>query len=212
MRVAFHHIAYQPLAICNALSMERLEATAARAGLNSDATVMDIGCAYGEISMHLARVFGARVTAVELDPIMAEGAAVRIAQAGLMDRITVRRETSAAALAKHAPLDLIVAIGSTEPAGKGLREPALVFSSPGRAPGAGRRPVVRRPVLEERTARAPAPTGRDLRLLRQPRGMAGRRTRGRSGGRLGPNQRRRRMGSLSHRHGDGGRRLARRPS
>ena len=26
MRVAFHHIAYQPLAICNALSMERLEA------------------------------------------------------------------------------------------------------------------------------------------------------------------------------------------
>ncbi len=47
MRVAFHHIAYQPLAICNALSMERLEATAARAGLHPDATVMDIGCAYG---------------------------------------------------------------------------------------------------------------------------------------------------------------------
>ncbi|MFS0741217.1 class I SAM-dependent methyltransferase [Brevundimonas sp. 3P9-tot-E] len=129
MRVAFHHIAYQPLAICNALSMERLEATAARAGLHPDATVMDIGCAYGEISMRLARVFDARVTAVELDPVMADGAEARIQAAGLADRITVRRETSATALKDHAPLDLIVAIGATEPAGAGLREPALVFSA-----------------------------------------------------------------------------------
>lgn len=129
MRVAFHHIAYEPLAICNALSMERLEASVARAGLRSGAKVMDIGCAYGEVSMRLARVFDARVTAVELDPVMADGAAARIAQAGLLDRITLRRETSAAALDDHAPLDLIVAIGSTEPAGKGLREPVAVFSA-----------------------------------------------------------------------------------
>ncbi|MBN9481518.1 MAG: class I SAM-dependent methyltransferase [Bordetella sp.] len=129
MRVAFHHIAYQPLAVCNALSMERLEATAARAGLRPGATAMDIGCAYGEVSMRLARAFDVRVTAVELDPVMAEGAEARIRAAGLTDRITVRRETSAAALTDHAPLDLIVAIGSTEPAGRGLREPAAVFSA-----------------------------------------------------------------------------------
>lgn len=129
MRVAFHHIAYQPLAVCNALSMARLTATVRRAGLEPGAPVMDIGCAYGEVSMHLARAFDARVTAVELDPVMAEGAQARINAAGLSDRITVRRETSAAALAALPPFDLIVAIGTTEPAGKGLREPAEVFAA-----------------------------------------------------------------------------------
>ncbi|MNQ75419.1 Demethylrebeccamycin-D-glucose O-methyltransferase [compost metagenome] len=129
MRVAFHHIAYQPLVVCNALSMDRLEATAAQAGLKPGAAVMDIGCAYGEVSIHLARAFDARVTAVELDPVMAEGAEARIQAAGLTDRITVRRETSAAALAALPPLDLIVALGTTEPAGKGLREPAAVFAA-----------------------------------------------------------------------------------
>ena len=129
MRVAFHHIAYQPLAVCNALSMERLEATVRLAGLRPAAAVMDIGCAYGEVSIHLARAFDARVTAVELDPVMAEGAEARIRATGLSERISVRRETSAAALATLPAFDLIVAIGSTEPAGKGLREPAVVFAA-----------------------------------------------------------------------------------
>ncbi|MNK24874.1 Cyclopropane-fatty-acyl-phospholipid synthase [compost metagenome] len=129
MRVAFHHIAYQPLAVCNALSMERLEATVRLAGLKPGATVMDIGCAYGEVSIHLARAFDARVTAVELDPIMAEGAEARVQAAGLTDQISLRRETSAAALAAQPAFDLIVAIGSTEPAGKGLRDPAAVFAA-----------------------------------------------------------------------------------
>lgn len=129
MRVAFHHIAYQPLAVCNALSMDRLEATVRRAGMKPNATVMDIGCAYGEMSIHLSRTFDVRVTAVELDPVMAEGAEARVQTAGLSDRISVRRETSAAALAALPAFDLIVAIGSTEPAGKGLREPAEVFAA-----------------------------------------------------------------------------------
>ena len=129
MRVAFHHIAYQPLTVCNALSSNRLEATVRQAGLKPGARVMDIGCAYGEVSMHLARAMDAAVTAVELDPVMAEGAQARITAAGLSERITVRRETSAAALAALPSQDLIVAIGSTEPAGKGLREPAAVFAA-----------------------------------------------------------------------------------
>ena len=129
MRVAFHHIAYQPLTVCNALSINRLEATVRQAGLKPGARIMDIGCAYGEVSMHLARAMDAAVTAVELDPVMAEGAQARITAAGLSERITVRRETSAAALAALPSQDLIVAIGSTEPAGKGLREPAAVFAA-----------------------------------------------------------------------------------
>ena len=90
---------------------------------------MDIGCAYGEVSMHLACVFEAQVTAVELDPVMAEGAEARIQAAGLSKQISVRREPSAATLAALPAFDLIVAIGSTEPAGKGLREPAAVFAA-----------------------------------------------------------------------------------
>jgi cyclopropane fatty-acyl-phospholipid synthase-like methyltransferase len=129
MRVAFHHIAYQPLSVCNALSIDRLEATMRRAGPPSGAAIMDIGCAYGEVSIHLARAFDARVTAVELDPVMAAGAEERIQTAGLSGRIQVRRETSAAALAALPAFDLILAIGSTEPAGKGLREPADVFAA-----------------------------------------------------------------------------------
>ena len=167
MPVAFHHIAYQPLAVCNALSMERLEATVRRAGLKPGAAVMDIGCAYGEVSIHLARAFDARVTAVELDPVMAEGAEARITAAGLSERFSVRRETSAAALAALPAFDLIVAIGSTEPAGKGLREPRRRLRRPERAPDFWRRPLVGRPVLEGRTAHPSAPTDRDRRLLRR---------------------------------------------
>nr|WP_314428630.1 methyltransferase domain-containing protein [uncultured Brevundimonas sp.] len=129
MRVAFHHIAYQPLAVCNALSMARLEATVRRAGLKAEARVLDIGCAYGEVSIHLARTFDARLTAVELDPVMAAGAEARIQTAGLSERIEVRRETSTMTLAALPAFDLILAIGSTEPAGKGLRDPADVFAA-----------------------------------------------------------------------------------
>ena len=129
MRVAFHHIAYQPLAVCNALSMARLEATVRRAGLKAEARVLDIGCAYGEVSIHLARTFGSQVTAVELDPVMAAGAEARIQTAGLSERIEVRRETSTMTLATLPAFDLILAIGSTEPAGKGLRDPADVFAA-----------------------------------------------------------------------------------
>ena len=129
MRVAFHHIAYLPLSVCNALSMDRLEAAVRRVALKSGARVMDIGCAYGEASIHLARSFEVAVTAVELDPVMAEGAETRVQAAGLSGRISVRRETSAAALAALPPLDLIVALGTTEPAGRGLRDPAAVFAA-----------------------------------------------------------------------------------
>ncbi len=129
MRVAFHHIAYQPLAVCNALSMARLEATVRRAGLKAEARVLDIGCAYGEVSIHLALTFDARLTAVELDPVMAAGAEARIQTAGLSERIEVRRETSTMTLAALPAFDLILAIGSTEPAGKGLRDPADVFAA-----------------------------------------------------------------------------------
>lgn len=129
MRVAFHHIAYRTLQVCNALSLERLERAIAGAGLPPSFRILDIGCAYGEVSIHLARVFGARATAVELDPVMADGAEARIAAAGLSDQIAIRRETSVETLRALPPFDLIVAIGSTDPAGKGLKTPAAVFAA-----------------------------------------------------------------------------------
>lgn len=129
MRVAFHHIAYRPLTICNALSTGRLDAVVARAALRPGARVLDIGCAYGGVSAHLARTLDVQVTAVELDPVMAEGARARIEAEDLGDRVAVRQETSAATLAAAPPFDLILAIGSTAPAGRHLREPAEVFAA-----------------------------------------------------------------------------------
>ncbi|MET4683963.1 SAM-dependent methyltransferase [Brevundimonas faecalis] len=129
MRTAFHHIAYLPLTVCNALSMERLETTARRADLPAGAAVLDIGCAYGEVSIRLAQALDARVVAVERDPVMADGAQKRIAAAGLEDRIDLKRDLSGPVLAAAPPFDMIVAIGSTEPAGGGLREPAEVFAA-----------------------------------------------------------------------------------
>lgn len=80
--------------------MERLETTARRADLPAGAAVLDIGCAYGEVSIRLAQALDARVVAVERDPAMADGAQERIAAAGLEeDRIDLKRDLSGPALA-----------------------------------------------------------------------------------------------------------------
>lgn len=126
MRINFNRIAYEALQVCNALSLDAVEAAVAEAGLPSSARALDIGTGNAAVPIRLAERFGFVVTAVELDPGMAELARARIAAAGVaVDLVEAR---SGDVLAASAPFDLITAIGTIEPAGAGLRDPAGVFA------------------------------------------------------------------------------------
>ena len=126
MRINFNRIAYEALQVCNALSLDAVEAAVATTGLPPGAQALDIGTGNAAVPIRLAQRFGLAVTAVELDPGMAELARRRIAAAGVaVDLIEAR---SGEVLAASPPFDLITAIGTIEPAGEGLRQPADVFA------------------------------------------------------------------------------------
>lgn len=127
MRMSFHRIAYEALEVCNALEMATVDDAVARAGLPAGARALDIGCGNASVSIRLADKFGLAVTAVELDPAMADLAEARIAASGAASRVTLERRSSGAVLAGADAFDLIVAIGTTQPAGGGLLEPADIF-------------------------------------------------------------------------------------
>lgn len=127
MRMSFQRIAYEALEVCNALEMAAVEAAVARADLPAGARALDIGCGNAAVSIRLAGRFGLKVTAVELDPVMADLAEARIAASDAASRVTLERRSSGAVLAGADPFDLIVAVGTTQPAGGGLLEPADIF-------------------------------------------------------------------------------------
>lgn len=127
MRMSFHRIAYEALDVCNALEMAAVETAVARAGLVAGARALDIGCGNAAVSIRLAERFGLEVTAVELDPVMADLAEARIAASDAAPPVTLERRSSGSVLAGAEPFDLIVAIGTTQPAGGGLLEPADIF-------------------------------------------------------------------------------------
>jgi 2-polyprenyl-3-methyl-5-hydroxy-6-metoxy-1,4-benzoquinol methylase len=127
MAMTFNRVAYAALQVCNAVDLATVEAAAARAGLSPGARALDIGAGNAAVSVMLADRFGLQVTAVEADPGMAELAASRIAASGAPVSLVVDR--SGAVLEAAAPFDLIVAIGSVEPAGRGLREPDAIIAA-----------------------------------------------------------------------------------
>lgn len=126
MRLNFNRIAYEALQVCNAVSLDAVETAVAGAGLPRGARMLDIGTGNAAVPIRLADRFGYRVTAVELDPGMADLARARIAAArAAVDLVEAR---SGDVLAASAAFDLITAIGTIEPAGAGLRAPADVFA------------------------------------------------------------------------------------
>ncbi len=126
MRINFNRIAYEALQVCNALSLDAVEAAVAATGLPPGARALDIGTGNAAVPIRLAERFGLAVTAVELDPGMAELARARIAADGASVELVEAR--SGEVLAACPPFDLITAIGTIEPAGAGLRQPKDVFA------------------------------------------------------------------------------------
>lgn len=123
MAVNFHRIAYEALEVCNAVGMDRIDAAVSLASTAAGARALDIGCGNASVAIRLADRFGLKVDAVELDPAMAELASEQIAASPARERVTLHKARSDAVLAANPPFDLIVALGTTEPVGGGVRHP-----------------------------------------------------------------------------------------
>ena len=128
MTPTYHSIAYAGFEVANPVTLDAILGLVARTGLSEGAVALDIGAGAGGVSVALARDFGLRVQAIERYPDMAEMIRVRAEAAGVADRVAVVAEGSATALGRLAPADLIVALGSTEPAGPGIRSATDIFA------------------------------------------------------------------------------------
>lgn len=129
MGARYNRIAYAALEVCNGVEMAAIEAAVARTGLPRGAAAADVGTGNAGVAIRLARTFGLAVTAIEYDPAMAELARERIATAGAAGRVTLAVGAAAEILGGLAPLDLIVALGTTNVDGRGRPSPeaALAF-------------------------------------------------------------------------------------
>ncbi len=128
MSVNFQRVAYATLPVCNPVDIADVEAAAARTGLGPGARSLDLGCAHAGVAIRLAQRFGLAFDAVDADGAMTELARERIDQAGVADRVTLHHAWSGPFLADQPPYELIVAFGTIEPVGAGVREPAAIMS------------------------------------------------------------------------------------
>lgn len=129
MTPTYHSIAYAGFEVANPVTLHAITALVARTGLPRGSTALDIGAGAGGVSVALARSFGLNVHAIERYPDMVEMIRARAEAAGVADKVTVVAEGSATALDRLAPADLIVALGSTEPAGPGIRSADAIFAA-----------------------------------------------------------------------------------
>ena len=127
MAMSFQRIAYEALSVCNGVTMAAIEAAVERTGLPPGAAAIDIGTGNAAVALRLAERFGLRVTAIERDPVMAALARQRIDAAGAGDRVALTIAGAAAVLAQATPVDLIVALGTTDVTGEGRPTPEAGF-------------------------------------------------------------------------------------
>ncbi|MDO9587448.1 MAG: class I SAM-dependent methyltransferase [Brevundimonas sp.] len=129
MTLSFQRIAYEALNVCNGVTMAALEAAVERTGLAPGAAAIDIGTGNAAVAVRLAERFGLRVTAIEFDPVMADLARQRIDAAGAGAEVTLAVAGAADVLARSAPVDLIVALGTTNVTGEGRPTPEAGFTA-----------------------------------------------------------------------------------
>jgi cyclopropane fatty-acyl-phospholipid synthase-like methyltransferase len=128
MTPTYHSIAYAGFEVANPVTLDAILALVKRTGLPPGAVAVDIGAGAGGVSVALARDAGLNVKAIERYPDMADMIRTRAEAGAVTDRVEVVAEGSATALDRFAPADLIVALGSTEPAGPGVRAAADIFA------------------------------------------------------------------------------------
>ncbi len=126
MTTTFGRIAYEALDVCNGVEMATVEAAVARTGLGAGARAVDIGTGNAGVAIRLNQRFGLAVTAIEFDPVMAELAEARIGASGAEVDLVIG--TAAQVLEGLEPLDLIVALGTTNLTGEGRPTPEAGFA------------------------------------------------------------------------------------
>ena len=125
--MSFQRIGYEVREVCNGVELSAIEAAVARTGLGDGARAIDIGTGNATVAIHLARRFGLLVEAIELDPVMAELARSRIKAADVGGRVSLTVARSSDVLAGASPVDLIVALGTTDVSGEGRPTPEAGF-------------------------------------------------------------------------------------
>ncbi len=125
--MSFQRIAYEVREVCNGVELAALEAAVARTGLGAGAMAIDIGTGNATVAIRLAQKFGLTVAAVELDPVMADLAHSRIEAGGTGDRVSLTVARASEMLARTDPVDLIVALGTTDVSGEGRPTPEAGF-------------------------------------------------------------------------------------
>ena len=126
MTTSFGRIAYEALDVCNGVEMATVEGAVARTGLGRGARAVDVGTGNAGVAIRVSQTFDLDVTAIEFDPVMAELAAVRIGASGVEVDLVVG--TAAQVLKSLKPLDLIVALGTTNLTGEGRPTPEAGFT------------------------------------------------------------------------------------
>ncbi len=125
--MSLQRIGYEVREVCNGVEMSAIEAAVARTGLGEGATAIDIGTGNAAVAIRLAQRFGLTVAAIELDPVMAELARSRIEAADAGDQVSLTVARAAEVLARTEPVDLIIALGTTDVTGEGRPTPEAGF-------------------------------------------------------------------------------------
>jgi cyclopropane-fatty-acyl-phospholipid synthase len=84
-------------------------------GLREGMRLLDVGCGWGSMAMHAAQAYGAQAVGVTLSRQQAELARKRVAEAGLADRVEIRRQDYRDI--DDGPYDAISSIGMAEHVG-----------------------------------------------------------------------------------------------
>src|SRR6266511_6190263 len=108
----FSAIAHRDHAYCNPIAPAKIERILELLPLVRDASVLDLGCGRGELSLELVERFQARVTAVDTSSPMLDAARERAQSCGALERLQLLEIDIAEFEPEPASFDLAAMLGS----------------------------------------------------------------------------------------------------
>lgn len=127
MKPTYQRIAYAGLDVANPTNLVSILAIIDRADGLRGGTALDIGAGTGAVSVAMAQAHGLMVHAVERDAELAETIRARANAAGVQGQLHVHAEHAHTVLAALPAVDLMVALGTTQPAGPAGFDPQTTF-------------------------------------------------------------------------------------